>query len=351
MAPIINPFFCLKEAVSASEVAEMAGLIFTGADLLLSAVATLETAQADELSYMDNPQYINALTTTKAGACLVSPRFRDYVPITTLSLVTPRPYGVYAKVLAKLYPTAAMPQNCYQHAGVSPSATVHATAHVDRSVAIDPGAVVGAGSCIGEFSTIGANAVIGPGVSVGRNCSIGAGVIVTHASIGDRVILHPGVKVGQDGFGFALGTNGHLKVPQIGSVVIYDDVEIGANSTVDRGSTRCTVIGEGTKIDNLVQIAHNVVVGRHCVIAAQARIAGSAMIGDFVAIGGQSAIAPHLTIGDRAQIAGGSGVMRDVPSGERWGGCPARPIREFFRQHRLVELLSTRQLRTTKAQL
>jgi UDP-3-O-[3-hydroxymyristoyl] glucosamine N-acyltransferase len=342
MASTINPFFCVKESIYASEVAEMAGLILAGADLLLSAVATLENAQADELSYMDNPHYMKALTGTKAGVCLVSPRFRDYVPMTTLSLVTPEPYRVYATVLAKLYPTAAMPQNCYQRAGVSCRATVHESADIDRSVTIDPGAVVGANSRVGEFSRIGANAVIGPGVSVGRNCSIGAAVTVTHASIGDRVILHPGVRVGQDGFGFALGTEGHLKVPQIGSVVIGDDVEIGANTAIDRGSVRRTVIGEGTKIDNLVQIAHNVVIGRHCMIAAQAGIAGSTTIGDLVAIGGQSAIAPHLKIGDGAKIAAASGVMRDIPPGERWGGCPARPIREFFRQHKLVELLATR---------
>ena len=155
---------------------------------------------------------------------------------------------------------------------------------------------------------------------IGRDCSIGATVTVSHALIGDRVIIHPGVRIGQDGFGFAMGPQGHLKVPQIGRVIIQDDVEIGANSTIDRGANRDTVIGEGTKIDNLVQIAHNVVIGRHCVIVAQVGISGSTTLGDFVALGGQVGVTGHLRIGAGAQIAATSGVMSDVPPGARWGG-------------------------------
>ena len=153
-----------------------------------------------------------------------------------------------------------------------------------------------------------------------------------HALLGDRVYLHPGVRIGQDGFGFAMGPGGHLKVPQLGRVIIQNDVEIGANTTIDRGANRDTLIGEGTKIDNLVQIGHNVSVGRHCVIVAHVGVSGSTEIGDFVAIGGQAGVAGHLKVGSGAQIAAQSGVMNDVPAGERWGGAPAKPMREFMRE-------------------
>jgi UDP-3-O-[3-hydroxymyristoyl] glucosamine N-acyltransferase len=183
--------------------------------------------------------------------------------------------------------------------------------------------------------------VIGADVRIGRDCAIAPNVTVSHAFIGNRVILHPGVRIGQDGFGFALGPKGHLKVPQIGRVIIQDDVEIGANSTVDRGASRDTVIGEGTKIDNLVQIAHNVVIGRHCVIVAQVGIAGSSTLEDFVAIGGQVAVRGHVRIGQGAQIAATSAVNGDVPAGVRWGGIPARPVRDWFREiHALKKLAS-----------
>ena len=167
---------------------------------------------------------------------------------------------------------------------------------------------------------------------IGRDGAVGASTTIVAALIGDRVIIHPGAHIGQDGFGFALGPRGHLKVPQIGRVIIQDDVEIGAGVTIDRGANRDTVIGEGAKIDNLVQIGHNVVIGRHAVLVSQSGVSGSSMIGDFAALGGQAGIAGHLKVGAGAQVAAAAGVMTDIPAGERWAGAPAKPVREFFRE-------------------
>jgi UDP-3-O-[3-hydroxymyristoyl] glucosamine N-acyltransferase len=336
------PFFVADRSIAASQIARIAGLAFSTKDFVISAGAALETACAGELSYMDNVKYLDALKATSAGACLVSPRFSAFVPTSTFPFVTPQPYLIYSKVLALLYPAAASPGSVFETEGISPKAAVHNSALVGRGVTIDPGAMIGPRASIGEFTYIGPNAVIGPGVTIGRGCSIGAGVIIAHAVIGDHVIVHPGAAIGQDGFGFVPGADGHLKIPQVGGVVVQNDVEIGANTTIDRGSTRTTFIGEGTKIDNLVQIAHNVIIGRHCIIAAQVGIAGSTTLGDFVAIGGQAGIAPHLTIGSKAQIAGASGVTRNVPAGERWAGFPARPSKKFFRQYKVMEKLAAR---------
>jgi UDP-3-O-[3-hydroxymyristoyl] glucosamine N-acyltransferase len=336
------PFFIADRSIAASEIASLAGLEFLSEDFAISAGAALETACRDDLSYMDNHKYLDALKATNAGACLVSPRFRAFVPENTFSFVTREPYLIYSKVLALLYPRAAAPSSVFETAGISTKATVHSSAIIGRDVIIDPGAVIGPRSSIGDFTCVGANVVIGPDVRIGRNCSIGAGAVLAHATIGDNVIIHPGVSIGQDGFGFVPGAGGHVKAPQVGGVILQDDIEIGANTTIDRGSTRNTSIGEGTKIDNLVQIAHNVVIGKHCLIAAQVGIAGSATLGDFVAIGGQTGIAPHLTIGDGARIAGASGVTRDIPRGERWAGFPARPSRKFFRQYKILEMLAVK---------
>jgi UDP-3-O-[3-hydroxymyristoyl] glucosamine N-acyltransferase len=184
--------------------------------------------------------------------------------------------------------------------------------------------------------------VIGPQVRIGRQGAVGPNASIVHALIGDRVIIHAGVRIGQDGFGFAMGPQGHLKVPQIGRVIIQNDVEIGANSAIDRGANRDTVIGEGTKIDNLVQIGHNVVIGRHCVIVAKVGISGSTTLGDFVVLGGAAGLVGHIQIGTGAQIAGASNVAENVPPGARWGGTPAKPMRQWVRELTTLSNLAKR---------
>jgi UDP-3-O-[3-hydroxymyristoyl] glucosamine N-acyltransferase len=343
-----DAFFVANRTITASEIASMAGITLRTADFSISSGAALETAGCDDLSYMDHPKYLDALRRTQAGACLVSPRFSAFVPSDTISIVTSEPYMIYSRVLRLLYPDAEAPLSTFETTGVSAKATVHGTALVGIGVTIDPGAVIGPRARIGSHSCIGSNVVVGPDVTIGDRCSIGAGVKIAHAWIGQNVIIHPGASIGQDGFGYASSECGHAKMVQVGGVVVEADVEIGANTTVDRGSTRNTIIREGTKIDNLVQIAHNVVLGKHCLIAAQVGIAGSVTVGDFVAIGGQAGIAPHLVIGAGARVAGASGVTRDIPAGERWAGYPARASRKFFRQYKLLEQMADARTRTSR---
>jgi UDP-3-O-[3-hydroxymyristoyl] glucosamine N-acyltransferase len=310
------------------------------AGFFIARVAPLEEAGPGALAYFENPKYLAALTATRAAACLVAPHFAARVPEGTIALVTPQPYRAFAAVLTQLFPDAARPHSLFGSSGISPGASIHPEARLETNVSADPGAVVGPRAEVGAGSVIGPNAVIGPGVRIGRDCSIGAGVTIANALIGNRVIIHPGAAIGQDGFGFAPGARGHLKVPQIGRVIIQDDVEIGANSTIDRGATRDTIIGEGTKIDNLVQIAHNVRIGRHCLIVAQVGISGSTELGDFVLVGGQAGLAGHLSIGAAAQIAAQAGVIADVPTKARIGGTPAVPVRAWLKAHAVLHKLA-----------
>ncbi len=300
------------------------------AEVLLQDVCPLADAGPKHLSFIDNKKYIAALGETRAGACLVAPSLVERVPKSTVALVTKAPYQGFARALQLFYPDAMRPKAAAFAAGAE-GGLIHPSAWIEDGAVIEPGAVIGREAQIGRGTTIAANAVIGFRCTIGRDCYIGAGASVTHALVGDRVIIHSGVRIGQDGFGFAMSARGHSKVPQVGRVIIQDDVEIGANSTIDRGALRDTIIGEGTKIDNLVQIGHNVIVGRHCVLVGQVGIAGSAELGDFVVMGGHSGVVGHVKVGTGAQIAGSAHVKDDVPPGARMAGTPAVPFKEFAR--------------------
>jgi len=217
---------------------------------------------------------------------------------------------------------------------------VHATAELEENVVVEPYATIGPGARIGQNSVIASGAQIGYRCHIGNDSYIGPGVSLSNSLVGNGVILHGGVRIGQDGFGFAMGPKGHLKVPQIGRVVIHDDVEIGSNSTVDRGALRDTVIGAGTKIDNLVQIGHNVVIGRMCVIVSHVGIAGSVELGDGVVLGGKVGISGHVKVGAGAQIAATSSVRSNVPPGAKWGGTPAKPLSAWFREIATVQRIT-----------
>ena len=338
-------FFFPDTTLSLGAIAEALGVSLppgTDPDAILTGAAPLETAGPGDVAYMDNARYGDALAQTRAGLCLVSPRFAPRVPSGTVALVLRDPYRAYAGLLGRLHPDAMRPASLFGSTGVASGAHVHPEARLEDGVRVDPGAVIGPGAEIGSGTVIGPGAVLGPNVRIGRDCAIGAGATLTHTLVGNRVIVHPGARLGQDGFGFAMGPGGHLKVPQIGRVIVQDDVEIGANTTIDRGASRDTVIGDGTKIDNLVQIAHNVVIGRHCVIVSGVGISGSTTLEDYVVLGGQVGVVGHLRIGMGAQIAGSSNVNRDVPPGSRWGGTPAKPVRAWFRELTTLARLAER---------
>jgi UDP-3-O-[3-hydroxymyristoyl] glucosamine N-acyltransferase len=297
----------------------------------ISDIAPLDTARAGDITFVDNAKYIDALAGTHAGACLLATRFATAAPDRLAVLVVAEPYQAFVEVARALFPSTLRPSSLFGASGRAASAQVHPSARIEAGVTIDPLAVIGPGAEIGAGTLIAAGAVIGTGVAIGRDCSIGIGASVLHALIGDRVIIHPGVRIGQDGFGYLPSSRGHQKIPQTRRVIIQDDVEIGANSTIDRGSIRDTVIGEGTKIDNLVQIGYNVLIGRHCLIAGQTGISDSAQVGDFVMMGGQVGLTDHVTVGAGAVLAAQSGHMHDAPAGERYYGTPAQPWREYMK--------------------
>ena len=337
-------FFPKPEPVTLAQLAaETGATLVDGVDgaATVHAVAPLEAARPGDLTFLENAAYATAAATTGATACFIAPKFVEKLSPTTFALISNEPYRAYAKAAALLFPAALKPASMFGTTGISPGAYVHADAHLEEGVIVDPGVVVGPHAQIGARTVLCAGAVIGPGVTIGRGSSIGPGATVQHALLGNRVIVHPGARIGQDGFGFAMGAT-HLKVPQLGRVIIQDDVEIGANTTIDRGTTRDTVIGEGTKIDNVVQIGHNVMIGRHCVIVSHVGISGSSTLADYVVIGGQAGVAGHVTIGMGAQVGAQSGVMTDLAAGGRYLGSPAKPARQTMREVAALARLAER---------
>ena len=329
-------FFAPPKPATVAEICAWTGATCadeTALATVLQGVGPLDSAGRGSVTFLDNKKYLPQLAETRATAVLVADRHVKDVPEGVIALVTRDPYRAFATIVGRFYPAALRLEGAWGgEGGVAAGAHVHPSAELEPGVTVEPGAVIGARAEIGTGTVISAGAVIGHDVRIGRNCWVGANASLIHCLIGNRVNIHAGVRIGQDGFGFAMGPGGHQKVPQIGRVVVQDDVEIGANTTIDRGANRDTVVGEGTKIDNLVQIAHNVVIGRHCVIVSQVGISGSCELGDFVALGGQAGLAGHLKIGMGAQIGASSGLMNDVPAGQRWIGAPAKPIKEFWRE-------------------
>ncbi len=305
-------------------------------------LASLEEAGPMHLTFFDNLKYAGQLASTKAGACLVSARFEASVPAHVAVLRAAQPFRAFVKIAREMHHDALRPRSWFGNAGIAPSAVIDPTAHLEDGVIVDPLAVIGPNVEIGAGTVIGSGAVIGVNVRIGRDCNVGAHTAIQCALIGNNVLIHPGCSIGQDGYGFVFfGPDGHLKVPQTGRVLIQNDVEIGAGTTIDRGSLRDTVIGEGTKIDNQVQIGHNVTIGRHCLLAAQIGLAGSLTIGDNVALGAKVGINNHVHIGDGAQVTAMSGVKDDIPANGRWGGFFAKPTKQWFREIVAVERLAS----------
>jgi UDP-3-O-[3-hydroxymyristoyl] glucosamine N-acyltransferase len=321
--------------------------------LCLNGGASLSNAGASDFAYMDHPRYVDELRQTLAGACFVNERFKRHVPPGTVSLIVSKPYDSFARLLAQFHPDALRPSTIHADRTISSRATVHETAWLGEDVVVDPGVVIGRDARIGAGSVISANAVIGPSVVIGDNTSIGPHASITHAVVGSGTIIHSGVRIGQDGFGFAPTERGHIKVVQLGKVVIGDDVEIGANTTIDRGSSHDTIIGTGTKIDNLVQIGHNCQIGKHNIFAGQVGIAGSSTTGDYVVMAGQVGIGDHCRIGDRTMLGAKSGVHNDIPADQKMLGAPATPVSEQLRILSSLEKLPEirREIRAIKKHL
>jgi UDP-3-O-[3-hydroxymyristoyl] glucosamine N-acyltransferase len=296
------------------------GEVVRSSEVRFARVAPLATAGADAVAFLGDKKFLEALKASTAGCVIVPKEAVDAVPAGAAVIVSRTPQAAWAAVSAAL------------HRPVGLIGATAAEVCEDETVVIEPGVVLGQGARIGRGTRVGANTVIGPGVQIGRDCDIGPNVTVRFSLIGDRVKIYAGARLGEAGFGAAGGATGAVDVPQLGRVIVQDNVTLGANTCVDRGAFDDTVIGENTKVDNLVMIAHNCVIGRNVLIAGQTGISGSVTVGDGVMFGGQAGVGDHFNIGVGARVAAGGGVLGDVPAGETWSGYPAKPIRQFLRE-------------------
>lgn len=306
------------------------------ADFIVQDVAALDAATHDHLSFLDNKKYRTQFSLTKAGAAIIHPDMASYAPHGTKLLLSKTPYKSYALAAQAFYPDERPAPYISDMARIHPTAKIGAGAYIGDFVTIGEKAILGDNAWIEPHAHIGSN------VQFGNNCRVGTHASVTHAIIGNNVRLYPGVRVGQDGFGFAIDPAGFVKVPQLGRVVMGDYIEIGANTCIDRGAQGDTTIGSGTWIDNLVQIGHNVKIGRACVIVSQVGISGSTELGDFVVLAGQVGVAGHLKIGSMARVAAQSGILKNIPPKEEWMGYPAQPMKKFLRQTVAMSQLTNR---------
>ncbi len=314
-------FFDGLPALSVAELAErIGGIVARGGDRRISAVAPLTSAEEAEVAFLGDRKFAAALGQSRAGCVIVPPAALAAAPAGAAVIVSEEPQAAWARASLCL------------HRPVALTAADSGEAAEDDSVVIEPGVVLGQGVRIGRGSRIGANTVVGPGVQIGRDCVIGPHVSIAFALIGDRVRLMAGARIGEAGFGAARSRTGPVDIPQLGRVILQDGVTVGANSCIDRGAYDDTVVGENTKIDNLVMIAHNCIIGRNCLLAAHTGISGSCIVGDNVIFGGKAGIGDHIRIGEGARVAGGAGVLADIPAGETWSGYPAKPLRQSLRE-------------------
>lgn len=326
-------FFTVAGPFKLDDLASIAGAsLATPADgeRVISDVAPLDRAGPGDLTFLDNRRYLNAFSVSRAGACVTAAAHAERAPPGMALLISEAPYMAFAKIARAFYPAPPV------EPGIAAGAVIDPTAKLGPGCRVDAGAVIGRDAVLGAGCHVGANAVIGDAVTLGESCVVGACASISHSIVGDRVYIYPGARIGQDGFGFASASTGHLRIPQLGRVIIHDDVEIGANTTIDRGAGPDTVIGAGCMIDNLVQIGHNVQMGKGCVIVSQVGISGSTQLGDFVVIGGQAGVAGHLNIGSGVRMAARSGVNHHLPAGIEVGGAPAVPVREWRRQIAMI---------------
>ncbi len=331
-------FFNNRGPFALADVCARIGVSVTGDQrALLRDVATLDSAGPEHLAFCATRAAARTLATSSAGYCLVDKASEGATAPASMVLLQCRSaIDAYVAVAEMFYPT-------HNAVAWSSGEAIDKSAKIGAGAIVCPGVVIGAGAEIGEGTRIGPNSAIGPGVAIGRDCEIGANVTITHTLMGDRVHVLPGVQIGQPGFGFASGAQGHAKIPQLGRVIIQDAVEIGACTTIDRGALGDTIIGEGTKIDNLVQIGHNTRTGRHCIIVAQTGISGSCELGDFVVLGGQVGVADHVHLGDGARVAAKSGIPPgEYPGRTDYGGYPVRTARDWKRETAALVLLARR---------